>query len=259
MIIAHISDFHIQANGRLLKNLVDSEAALAAAVEHVWKLKPRPDVVLATGDLVNRARRRNYRIVRGLLDALRAPYLVVPGNNDDRPRMLDVFGPTGGLPADGAFLHYTVEDHPLRLIGLDTLDTESAAGRMCRKRLTWLEARLAEQPTRPTFLFMHHPPFATGIDCIDDYPFVGAETMAGIVGRHPNIVGIACGHVHRQIHARWAGTMVSVAPSTAFQTRLDLRPGAAGKNLLEPPAVVVYRWDGKSGVSVHNTFVGDFD
>ena len=34
-------------------------------------------------------------------------------------------------------------------------------------RLGWLKARLDEQPDRPTFIFMHHPPFPTGLQHMD--------------------------------------------------------------------------------------------
>ncbi len=258
MIIAHISDFHLRADGKLLKDLVDSEAALAAAVRHIKRMRPRPDVVLATGDLVNKTKRNHYRTTRGILDVLPMPVYAVPGNNDDRAKMRETFAENGTLPAEGEFLHYTVEDFPLRLIALDTLNPEGAAGEMCNKRLKWLKDRLAEQTDRPTVLFMHHPPFRTGFPCIDEPPFTGAQDLARIVGRHANVVHVMCGHAHRQMHARWAGTAVSVAPSTAFQMNLDLRPQPDVLNLLEPPASLVYHWRPDGGLVVHPSPIGDF-
>ena len=259
MIIAHISDFHVRADGKLLKDLVDSEAALAAAVRHIKRMRPRPDVVLATGDLVNKGKRNHYRTTRGILGVLPMPVYVIPGNNDDRAKMLEAFAETGCLPAKGEFLHYTVEDFPLRLIALDTLNPAAAEGQVCKKRLKWLKDRLAEQSERPSILFMHHPPFRTGFPCIDEPPFAGADELAKIVRRHANVMHVMCGHVHREIHARWAGTAVSVAPSTAFQMNLDLRPEPDVLNVLEPPMCLVYHWHPDSGLVVHPNAIGDFD
>ena len=258
MIIAQISDFHVRCDGRLLKDLVDSEAALAAAVKHVNGLRPRPDVVLATGDLVNKARRRDYRVVRGILGVIKAQVFVIPGNNDDRERMRAVFGETGWLPGEGDFLHYTVEDLPLRLIGLDSVDAGRAEGIMCGERLRWLKARLGEQPERPTLLFMHHPPYRTGFACVDEPPFKGAEKLARVVAANPQVVHVMCGHVHRQTFARWAGTTASTAPSTAFQMALDLRPDVVPPNVLEPAGSLVFQWRLQGGLVAHPGYAGDF-
>ena len=48
-----------------------------------------------------------------------------------------------------------------------------------------------------------------------------AERLAAIVRRNPNVERILCGHVHRPIQVRFAGTIASVAPSTAHQATLE--------------------------------------
>ena len=55
----------------------------------------------------------------------------------------------------------------MRLIGLDTVVPGKGHGEMDAPRLAWLKARLDEQPDRPTFIFMHHPPFPTGLQHMD--------------------------------------------------------------------------------------------
>ena len=87
---------------------------------HLNGLTPRPDVVLATGDLVERGEPEEYARLRAILDGLAMPLYVIPGNHDARGPLARAFGDRGYLPQDGGFLHYTVEDWPVRLIGLDT-------------------------------------------------------------------------------------------------------------------------------------------
>ena len=51
-----------------------------------------------------------------------------------------------------------------------------------------------------------------------------------------------CGHLHRPIQRRFAGTLACVAPSTAFHMPLDLRPDADLHLVLEPPAGFLHVW-----------------
>lgn len=69
--LVHLSDLHFCH--------VD-EALLAPLIRHVAELKP--DLVVVSGDLTQRARPREFREARRFLDALPAPRLVVPGNHD---------------------------------------------------------------------------------------------------------------------------------------------------------------------------------
>ena len=85
-------------------------------------------------------------------------------------------------------------------------------------------------------LFMHHPPFECGIDAFDHARLQeGDARLAEMVRRHGNVERVMCGHVHRPIQVRWAGTMASIAPSTAHQATLDLRAGAPLSMTMEPP------------------------
>src|SRR5512134_1028214 len=163
MLIAQISDLHLRTDGSLLQGEIDTRRALEKCVAHVNALDPRPDLVLATGDLVDLSLPDDYATLRGMLSRLEMPVYVIPGNHDDRDAMRSTFGHLGYLPEIGPFLHYTVEDYPLRLIGLDTMMRGEVSGGLCDTRLRWLAERLAEQPDRPTLIFMHHPPFASGI------------------------------------------------------------------------------------------------
>ena len=56
VLVAQITDCHIVEPGELMADRVDTAAMLRAAVAHILDMTPRPDVVLATGDLVNDVR-----------------------------------------------------------------------------------------------------------------------------------------------------------------------------------------------------------
>ena len=258
MLIAQMSDTHIKPKGEIAMGRVDTAAHLARAVAHVNALRPAPDLVLITGDLVDAGKPEEYAHLRAILAPLPMPVYLIPGNHDARDALRAAFADHRYLPADG-FLQYAIEGGPLRLIALDTLTPGAPHGELCARRLDWLETRLAESD-QPTILFMHHPPFDCGMTEFDNARLnVGAEQLAAIAQRHPNIERILCGHVHRPIQVRWAGTLVSVAPSTAHQATLDLTPGAPLMFSMDPPAIALHQWLPGSGLVTHLSYVGEYD
>lgn len=255
MIVAQITDIHL---GRVYEGpdgRIDPLEELQRAVDHLNGLSPRPDVVLATGDLTNAARPADYAALRAALDRLDMPVYAIPGNHDDRAQMRATFGDQGYLPAEGAFLHYSIEDYPLRLIGLDTLEPGEIGGNLCGERLAWLEQRLSAAPDRPTLVFMHHPPFETGIPFFDGINCRNGAALGDLVGRHPQIELILCGHVHRAITLRWHGTVIEVTPSTGYQYELDLVRGHTIDPVLEPPACRVCLWKPGVGLISHLSYI----
>ena len=259
MIIVQLSDLHVRPPGVLAYGRVPTNDMLREAIEHVNALRPRADVVLATGDLVHAGDIEEYAMLRQLLAELSMPVYLVPGNHDDRGNLRKVFADSEYLPDTGEYLQYSVEDHPVRLIGLDTVIPGKAGGELCLHRRAWLEETLAAAPERPTVVFMHHPPFRTNIDHMDVIGLEGAEAMGRLVERHPQIERILCGHLHRPIQVRWRGTLASTAPSTAHQVVLDLRRGTEGAFALEPPGYQIHVWSRDTGLVSHTAIIGRFD
>lgn len=258
MLIAQISDMHVTAPGVLLYKRLDTPGYLARAVAHLLALDPRPDIVVATGDLVDRGTVEEYRHLRALLAPLPMPVYLLAGNHDARDALREVFADQAWLPPSG-FLQYVVEGLPLRLVALDTLEPGKGWGVLCRERLDWLAARLAESD-RPTMILMHHPPFACGIDAMDSVRLgQGGAALEALVRRYPQVERVLCGHVHRSIHKRWAGTLASIAPSTAHQATLDLRDGAPLSMRLEPPGVALHLWQAEHGLVSHLSPIGTWE
>ncbi|WP_043285747.1 phosphodiesterase [Reyranella massiliensis] len=258
MLIAQISDMHIKKTGELLYGRIDTQGYLERAVAHVNALDPRPDIALVTGDLVEGGKPEEYANLKRMLSALRMPFYLIPGNHDARDPLREIFSEHVYLPR-GGFLQYVVEGLPLRLIALDTLVPGKGFGALCPERLDWLDARLGESD-QPTLLYMHHPPFDCGIDAFDAARLnEGAERLAEIVRARGTVERVLCGHVHRPIQVRWAGTMASIAPSTAHQGTLDLRPDAKLSMTMEPPGIALHLWRPPTGLITHLSYIGTYD
>ena len=257
MIIAQLTDPHVKAGRALAYGRVDTAAALERAVDHVNGLVPRADIALVTGDLTDTGSPAEFGEVRPILDRLDCPYFVIPGNHDRTDTMRAAFADLGYLPADG-FLHYAVEDYPLRLIGLDSTVPGAPHGTLCADRLAWLDRTLSGAPDRPTLLFMHHPPFVTGIGHMDVQNMQASEALFEVLAGHPQVRHVACGHVHRAIDTTIGGIGVSIAPNGAHSVSLDLGADAPSSFTVEPPALRLFRFANSMLVS-HIAHIGRFD
>jgi 3',5'-cyclic AMP phosphodiesterase CpdA len=234
----------------------DTGPYLARAVAAVNELVPTPDVAVVTGDLVDHGEADEYEHLRALLAPLSMPVFVIPGNHDAREPLRKAFGADGYLPAEG-HLHYAIEHYPLRLIALDTLVAGQHHGALGPDQLAWLDATLARRADRPTVILMHHPPFATGITYMDNYSLNDAAALADVIARHPQIERILCGHLHRAIDRRFAGTVAGTAPGTAHQIRINLVSGASISFNFEPPGYQLHVWQ-EGGLVTHAALLGEW-
>jgi len=257
MLIVHITDPHITSPGTLLMGIVDTASALERTVSALNRLDFSPDIAVLTGDLVETGTPEEYSYLRALLAPLRMPLFVIPGNHDSREPMRQAFIEDGYLPRQG-FLNYAIGDYTLRLIALDTLVPGEGGGALCSDRLRWIDRTLREAPDRPTLVLMHHPPFSTGIRRMDQAGLAGSTGFAEIIGRHPQVERILCGHLHRPIETRFAGTVAGTAPSTAHQIVLDLRAGARLSFAFEPPGYQLHYWREGIGLVTHTAAIGDW-
>lgn len=244
MLIAQITDIHLGFErdnpGEMNRQRLD------AAVRMLSAMDPRPDLLLCTGDLTDRGDEASYERLREALSPLPFPWFLAVGNHDLRGPLLKVFPE---VKTTRGFVQYAIEGHPVRILVLDTLEEHRHAGAFGPERGRWLEARLKEQPDKPTLIALHHPPVVTGIDWMTLTPQERwPARLAEIVGRHKNIVALICGHMHRPIMAPFAGTTLRACPSTAPQVVLDLKPmdldHPDDRPLIqeEPPAYALHWW-----------------
>ena len=158
-------------------------------------------------------------------------------------------------PPEAPFVNYAIDKYPVRLIGLDTSVPGHHHGMLCEERLRWLDETLSAQPEFPTLIFMHHPPFRTGVQWMDASGLHGGRMMEEIVRRHPQVVRVACGHIHRPMHLAWGGTIASTSPSTCHQVPLNLAGEDGFEFTMEPRAVQLHVWDDSYGLVSHLSYV----
>jgi len=253
VLLAQISDLHVTEPGQLLCGRVDTAGYVRRCVARLGALATVPDAVVITGDLVDRGTIREYETLRELLAPLTMPVYLLLGNHDDRAAFRAVFGAAPYPGAAGDFLQYGFDVGELRVLALDTLEPGKSGGTLCATRRAWLTRELDQARGRPVVIAMHHPPFATGIPFMDRCGLDrrDAAELAVIVAHHPNVERVICGHLHRSIHARFAGTIAATSPSPAHQLALGFTPDAVVGFAMEPPAFVQHVWIDAMLVSHH--------
>ena len=83
------------------------------------------------------------------------------------------------------------------MILLDSSVPGAPHGLLDAATLQWLDEILAASRSRPAMLFVHHPPFVTGIGHMDVQNLRNADALSVIIGKNPRVRLIAAGHVHR--------------------------------------------------------------
>ena len=254
MIIAQISDLHIGYAGE--GNCCKNSQRLKDVVETLNGLKRQPDIVIATGDLVEHGKIWAYSDLKQVLKQIKSPVYLAFGNHDRRDTFKEVFP---HIPYTNGFLQYTIEEYPVRIIVLDTLEEGRHGGSFCKTRADWLDAELAKQPERPTVIALHHPPIKTGIGWLTADPNADwVIRLRDVILKHSQVEHIMAGHIHRSIYKAFAGTSLSVTQAIAPQTKLELAdidpnvPDGRGLLVEARPGFCLHMWDGDS-ITTHTS------
>jgi len=260
VLIAQISDLHIKRPGTLAYGKVDTAAALTCCVDALNRLKPRPELVVISGDLADTPAAEEYEHLKRLLAPLEIGYVAVPGNHDGRALMRAAL-PGGAYAKQSGALNALHRVGPLDLVLLDSSVPGKPHGEIDGETLAWLDATLASSSSRPALVFLHHPPFVTGIRHMDVQNLRNATALGDILRRHPRARLVAAGHVHRATLTQFAGIPATICPAPNHAVALDLDESLPPSFKVEPPAFHLHEWfagDGFGDLVTHHVPIGDF-
>lgn len=190
MVIVHLSDLHF---GRLASGAVVEDLLVEVR-------RQRPDLVVVSGDLTQRARPRQFRAARAFLEALPAPTLVVPGNHDVYPW----WRPLSRLARPLArYRRYITDDlrpafvhDAVAVLGLNTAHGATVkGGRLSAEDLAYLPTFFATvPPSAVRMLVIHH--HLVQLQAVGPHDVArGARRALEAIAR-AGIEFILCGHLH---------------------------------------------------------------
>jgi len=245
--IAHISDLHIAHDGAVIFDLVDTVKATKDIVAALNTLSPAPDLVLVTGDITHEGDESAAQIAMDILCGLHMPFRIANGNHDCRNALVKALPLTQSEASNddmgaGDFVHVT-EIAGLRCIALDTAVSDPRKSAFSSQQLCFLERTLKQGKGKPAVVFMHHPPFDTGVPWLDEMqPEKGRHELGSLIQNYPEVLALLCGHLHRPMLGEWYGTPVYAGPSV--MNPLDLALHSEGDEITlritAPPGYVLY-------------------
>jgi 3',5'-cyclic AMP phosphodiesterase CpdA len=197
--LLHLSDLHF---GRVPPQM--AEALLAAAAEI------KPDVVVVSGDLTQRARVVEFEQARAFLDRLEYPTLVIPGNHDvplynPYGRFIERLARYRRLITDDLSPSYV--DDEVAILGVNTARSLTwKSGRINPRQIAEVRAELCRLPDPVTRVVATHHPYAVARLALRSWSACGADVLL-------------CGHLHIAAAEIFGRTLV-VNAGTATSTRM---------------------------------------
>ncbi len=237
-VLLHISDPHF---GTERPPVVEALVALAQ--------RQRPDLVLLSGDITQRARRQQFALAQAFVARLGAPVLALPGNHDiplfnlaarlgwPYAAFLRAFGhqPSGGQ-AFGDALAPQFSSAEVLVIGVNTTRWyRHADGEVSARQITRVAQRLARAaPGQLRLVVVHQPVAVQHAEDRHDRLHGHASALAQWAAAGADLV--LGGHIHLPYVMALAGLarpMWAVQAGTAVSRRV--RPGV-------PNSVNLLRW-----------------
>lgn len=150
--LVHLSDLHF---GRIDYTLLEPVIATVAQL--------KPDAVVVSGDLTQRARSHQFKEARAFLDKLPSPQIIVPGNHD--VPMHNIFA-RFLQPLDKYKEHITDDllpfyaDEEMAILGINTARSLTIKdGRINEEQIEAIRERLCPYPDEVAKIIVTHHPF----------------------------------------------------------------------------------------------------
>jgi 3',5'-cyclic-AMP phosphodiesterase len=211
---AQISDIHISTLGDHHEVLSGQSAGFLADIVSRLNQRENLDFVLITGDLLDTAHPSELEQFEQAIQALKAPYYVIPGNHDrrgleqptglTRHQFAQRFNPqVAARPSEEVYqaAYWSISLTPeIQLIGLDSIRDADWGGIVDEAQLAWLEEQLLGHADKLIIVTVHHPlHLLAPIDEIPEWRFFvcdnGAQVLS-LLDRHPQVKIVLTGHHH---------------------------------------------------------------
>ena len=181
----------------------------------------RCDLIIVTGDLVNRVKSTIYDHIFEVLQATQIPFACIAGNHDvtDENGMdLPFFQrELVAQPADRRLLNrHVIESDHWQLLFIDSSITGKVEGEIRSIDIEWLRQQLTACP-KPALIALHHHIIPVDSAWIDTHMAQNTESFWQNMTPFAHLQVIISGHTHQEQVRYRQGVTVYSTPSTCYQ------------------------------------------
>jgi 3',5'-cyclic AMP phosphodiesterase CpdA len=213
--IVQITDTHLLGVDRANVYGTNPAHRLSRAIKSINSFHDDAAFIAITGDLADKASKEAYTLLKKIIKKAKTPVYPIVGNHDNRDFFAQVFPEY--MNSDG-FVQYVKQSHGKVFLFLDTLVDGKRYGKLCSKRMMWLESMLEKYKEKPICLFMHHHPVDSGLYEMDNLAnFRSAKAFWKLLDKYDNVRHIAFGHLHRIMSVNRGTVGLHSTRSTTFQ------------------------------------------
>ena len=244
--ILQITDLHLSSHVPAVADQTSSEVAVCqfsfeAIIKQALSEDRRCDLILVTGDLVNKVQAEIYDHIFAVLQATGIPFACIAGNHDvtdeDDSELPFFQRELIARAADERLLsRHIIETEHWQLLLLDSSITGKVAGELTTTDIDWLYQQL-QTCAKPALIALHHHLIPVDSEWIDQHMVENANTFWQRMAAFEHLKVIISGHTHQEQVRYRQGVTVYSTPSTCYQFEPFVSDFAYDKNALPG-----YRW-----------------
>ena len=227
--ILQVTDLHLLTPSAFITDNDNIDSDEAAIYQHSFEKvlqqalneDIRCDLILVTGDLVNKIIPTIYDHIFKVLEATNIPFACIAGNHDVTDEVgchLPFLQRTlVAQPADPRLLsQHIIETDHWQLLLLDSSISGEVAGEITPADMNWLCERLGACD-KPTLIALHHHVIPVGSAWIDAHMVGNSEDFWQHMLAFEHLKVIISGHIHQDQVRYRQGVSVYTTPSTCYQ------------------------------------------
>ena len=244
--ILQITDLHLSSHVPAVADQTSSEVAVCqfsfeAIIKQALSEDRRCDLILVTGDLVNKVQAEIYDHIFAVLQATGIPFACIAGNHDvtdeDDSELPFFQRQLIARAADERLLsRHIIETEHWQLLLLDSSITGKVEGELTITDIDWLYQQL-QTCAKPALIALHHHLIPVDSDWIDQHMVENANTFWQRMAAFEHLKVIISGHTHQEQVRYRQGVTVYSTPSTCYQFEPFADDFAYDENALPG-----YRW-----------------
>jgi Icc protein len=207
--VVQVTDIHLLPEPGSKLYGVDTAIALQLVINAIAQLLPKPDLIIATGDLAEDGSNKTYSRLRKILAGTNLPVYVLSGNHDDSSAMQDALVSRNIKFVDKARLGGWF------FVFVNSQAVGESYGFISPAEMSLLKANLEAAGDAPVMVALHHTPMPICLRA--NCQLQNAVELNNLLDGFRNVKAVIAGHTHIEAEEINGSYIRYTTPSTFAQ------------------------------------------